>query len=131
MSDVIPAIANLEKAQQRKSPLPEFRVGDTVRVWVLIKEGDKERSQAFEGVCIIEQNYRHRGGEIDLVADDAGTLCFIEVRSRGSSARGSAAETVNHKKQAKVARCAEHYLAFRFRGAPCPCRFDVVAVEAE
>src|SRR5437867_319777 len=52
MSDVIPAIANLEKAQLRKSPLPEFRVGDTVRVWVLIKEGDKERAQAFEGVCI-------------------------------------------------------------------------------
>ncbi len=52
MSDVIPAIAALEKAQLRKTPLPEFRVGDTVRVWVLIKEGDKERAQAFEGVCI-------------------------------------------------------------------------------
>lgn len=52
MSDVIPAIEALENAQQRKTPLPEFRVGDTVRVWVLIKEGDKERAQAFEGVVI-------------------------------------------------------------------------------
>ena len=52
MSDVTPQIASLEKAQQRKNPLPEFRVGDTVRVWVLIKEGDKEREQAYEGVVI-------------------------------------------------------------------------------
>lgn len=51
-SDVVPTIAALEKAQQRKNPLPDFRVGDTVRVWVLIKEGDKERAQAFEGVVI-------------------------------------------------------------------------------
>jgi large subunit ribosomal protein L19 len=56
MSDVVPAIASLEKAQQRKNPLPEFRVGDTVRVWVLIKEGDKERAQAFEGVVISKQH---------------------------------------------------------------------------
>ncbi|MCS6914802.1 MAG: 50S ribosomal protein L19 [Myxococcota bacterium] len=47
-----PAIAKIEQAQLRKNPLPEFRVGDTVRVWVLIKEGDKERAQAFEGVVI-------------------------------------------------------------------------------
>lgn len=52
MSDVIPQIEGLEKAQLRKVPLPEFRVGDTVRVWVLIKEGDKEREQAYEGVVI-------------------------------------------------------------------------------
>jgi large subunit ribosomal protein L19 len=58
MSDVVPAIQALEKAQLRKATLPEFRAGDTVRVWVLIKEGDKERSQAFEGVVI----KRHHAG---------------------------------------------------------------------
>jgi len=52
MSDVVPAIHKLEEDQLRKTPLPQFRVGDTVRVWVLIKEGDKERTQAFEGVVI-------------------------------------------------------------------------------
>ena len=45
MSDVSPIIENLEKTQLRKNPMPEFRVGDTVRVWVLIKEGDKERRE--------------------------------------------------------------------------------------
>jgi len=35
-----------------RSDLPAFRSGDTLRVNVRVKEGDKERIQAFEGVCI-------------------------------------------------------------------------------
>jgi large subunit ribosomal protein L19 len=35
-----------------KENLPDFRPGDTVRVMVRVREGDKERLQAFEGVCI-------------------------------------------------------------------------------
>ena len=38
--------------QQMKKDLPEFRPGDTVRVHVKIKEGDKERIQVFEGMAI-------------------------------------------------------------------------------
>ncbi|MGH9412422.1 MAG: 50S ribosomal protein L19 [Terriglobales bacterium] len=38
--------------QQAGAALPPFNPGDTVRVHVKIKEGDKERIQAFEGVCI-------------------------------------------------------------------------------
>ena len=35
-----------------RSDIPPFRAGDTLRVNVRVKEGDKERLQAFEGVCI-------------------------------------------------------------------------------
>ena len=52
MSDVNPTLAAIEKKQLRKNPHPDFRVGDTVKVMVLIKEGEKERAQAFEGVVI-------------------------------------------------------------------------------
>ena len=52
MSDVVPTIASIEAKQVRKNALPDFRVGDTVRVHVLIKEGEKERAQVFEGVVI-------------------------------------------------------------------------------
>lgn len=41
-----------------KNDVPEFRAGDTVRVHVRIKEGEKERIQIFEGLVI----YRHGGG---------------------------------------------------------------------
>ncbi len=42
--------------QQMKKGLPQFRVGDTVRVHVKIKEGDKERVQVFEGTVISFRN---------------------------------------------------------------------------
>jgi large subunit ribosomal protein L19 len=37
---------------QRRADLPDFDAGDTIRVNVRVREGDKERVQAFEGVCI-------------------------------------------------------------------------------
>jgi large subunit ribosomal protein L19 len=42
--------------QQTKKDLPEFQPGDTVRVHVKIKEGDKERVQVFEGVVIRQRH---------------------------------------------------------------------------
>lgn len=53
-----PIIAAIEKKQMRQD-LPDFRPGDTVKVHVNIKEGDKERIQVYEGVVI-----RRSGGGI-------------------------------------------------------------------
>jgi large subunit ribosomal protein L19 len=39
-----------------KDDIPEFDAGDTVRVNVRVREGDKQRIQAFEGVCIARKN---------------------------------------------------------------------------
>ncbi len=41
---------------KRETPHPAFRMGDTIRVHVKIKEGDKERLQAFEGTVIAKNN---------------------------------------------------------------------------
>ena len=49
------SIQELEQAQL-KNDLPEFGPGDTVRVQVRVKEGDRERLQAFEGVIIAKRN---------------------------------------------------------------------------
>jgi large subunit ribosomal protein L19 len=43
---------SIEKSNRRQSSLPEFRPGDSVKVWAKIREGEKTRLQAFEGVCI-------------------------------------------------------------------------------
>ena len=48
-------IQELEEAQL-KTDLPEFGPGDTERVQVRVKEGDRERLQAFEGVVIAKRN---------------------------------------------------------------------------
>jgi large subunit ribosomal protein L19 len=42
--------------QRKRADHPEFRPGDTIRVHVKIKEGDKERLQAFEGTVIARKN---------------------------------------------------------------------------
>jgi len=42
--------------EQLRSDLPDFAPGDTLRVNVRVREGDKERLQAFEGVCIARKN---------------------------------------------------------------------------
>jgi len=46
-----PRIADIEK-EYRRTDLPAFEPGDTIRVRVRVSEGDKERIQAFEGICI-------------------------------------------------------------------------------
>ena len=53
MVDII-AELNREQAQalEAKRPTPEFTHGDTVKVWVKVREGEKERLQAYEGIVI-------------------------------------------------------------------------------
>ena len=48
-------IKNIENAQL-KAEVPEFHVGDTVKVYAKIKEGNRERIQVFEGTVIKRQN---------------------------------------------------------------------------
>jgi large subunit ribosomal protein L19 len=43
---------SIDKSQRRQAALPEFRPGDSIKVWAKIREGEKTRLQAFEGVCI-------------------------------------------------------------------------------
>lgn len=52
MSEIIRSI---EQAQLR-TDLPEFGIGDTIRVWVKVVEGSRERLQAFEGTVIAKRN---------------------------------------------------------------------------
>lgn len=49
------------EAEQFGAPLPEFRPGDTIRVHAKIVEGDKERIQVFEGVCVRRSEGGNRG----------------------------------------------------------------------
>ena len=52
MNEIIRSI----EAKQIRSDLPAFGIGDTVRVWVKVVEGNRERLQAFEGTVIAKRN---------------------------------------------------------------------------
>ena len=49
-------IIDVIESEGLRKDIPEFRVGDTVKVWVKVVEGVRERLQAFEGVCIARKN---------------------------------------------------------------------------
>ena len=101
--------------------------------------GDDAESLALawlqaRGLALVQRNYRvargprARGGEIDLILRDGdGTLVFVEVRARRSTAQGGAAATVGAAKQRALIFAAQNYL-MRFNALP-PCRFDVVAID--
>ena len=78
------------------------------------------------GYRILERNVKSKRGELDIVARDGRTVCFVEVRLRRSSA--VAAESVDARKRQSLARAAEHYLLSQ-RISAMPCRFDVVTVD--
>ena len=92
-------------------------------------EREAARRLEAEGYTIRARNFRARAGEIDVIAEENGTLCFIEVKGRSGPGYGTPAEAVTLEKQRRLFRAAEEYLVRERLGAP-PCRFDVVTVDA-
>jgi putative endonuclease len=80
------------------------------------------------GYAILATRHRTRFGEIDIIAEDRGVLVFVEVKTRRSMRRGSAAEALTRAKCRRVAAMALDYLAWTGR-LDQPCRFDVVAID--
>jgi putative endonuclease len=77
---------------------------------------------------VLERNWRCRSGEIDIIAEHEGRLIFIEVRARKLGGRfGTAAESVDRRKQQKVRDTAQVYLRSAGR-ANVSVRFDVIAI---
>lgn len=79
------------------------------------------------GFEIVERNAVTEAGEIDIVAREGETLCFVEVKARKGGAYGPALEAVPRRKQQRIARAAALYLAAA--GLEVPCRFDVLAMD--
>ena len=92
-------------------------------------EGERAAAQFLErrGYRILAYNYRTRLGEIDLIAEDKGTLVFIEVKVRGTDRFGGPAMAITVAKQARIARLAQQFLTAR-RLEDRPCRFDAVLI---
>lgn len=91
--------------------------GENLAVWYLKKNGYK----------IIEQNYRNRIGEIDIIAREKKTIVFVEVKSRKSIRYGNPKFAVTPKKQRKISMVALYYLKTT-KQIDAKARFDVVAI---
>jgi putative endonuclease len=80
-----------------------------------------------QGYRIAERNVSYRAGELDAVALDGDTLCFIEIKARSNRHYGAAIESVTPQKQRRIARAAALYLARHPHDGPC--RFDVLGMD--
>ncbi len=81
------------------------------------------------GFDILARRFRARHGEIDIVAFDAGTLVFVEIKTRASGRYGGPWEFVDREKQRNLQSAADEFIS-RFDMGAYACRFDIVAVTA-
>jgi large subunit ribosomal protein L19 len=91
-------VVELVNKPTMRSDLPQFEAGDTIRVAVKIKEGDKERIQNFEGLCIAKQNagaaksfnvrkMSHGVGVERIFLETSPRIAKIEVLQKGKVRR--------------------------------------------
>ncbi len=80
------------------------------------------------GYTIIQQNYRCRDGEMDIIAQKQETLVFFEVRTKKSFIFGSPEESITDKKREKLKTVAENY-GQDHGGLPPQWRIDLIAIE--
>lgn len=82
-----------------------------------------------EGLRLLARNSRFRGGELDLVMLDDTTLVVVEVRARSHSGFGSAAESVDARKQARLIHATRQFLVAHPEHDERAVRFDVVTFD--
>lgn len=87
-----------------RTNLPDFLPGDTIRVMVRVREGDKERLQAFEGVCV-----GRRGGGIDETFTVRKLSAGVGVE-RIFPLHGPSIDSIEMVRRGRVRRAKLYYL---------------------
>ena len=93
----------------------------------------EQRAEHFllqNGLQLITRNFSPSSGEIDLIMRDDIHIAFIEVRFRSTIRFGGAVGSVTRAKQQKLIKCARTFLVKNPAWATHPCRFDVIAYDA-
>ena len=90
-------------AKTQRTDIPEFKSGDTVRVQVKIKEGDKERLQAFEGVVIKRDNGPQASFTVRKISFGQGVERIFPINSK-------VVDKVDVVRSSKVRRAKLYYL---------------------
>jgi len=110
--------------------LPDVGIGE----WRKRMGGRGEAAAAqflqAHGYTVLAQNWRTRGGEIDLVAERTGVLVFVEVKARTSHRFGTPEEAITPAKRRKLIRTAQAYLHSRGK-EDSEWRIDVIALDLD
>jgi putative endonuclease len=95
------------------------KAGESIAVKYLQKKG-------YE---ILEQNFRTKMGEIDIIARQNERVIFVEVKRRSSGRFGKGYEAVGWHKQQQIIKVAHYYI--KINELKVLCRFDVISIDGE
>jgi putative endonuclease len=101
-----------------------------------LDKGQNAENQAKEfllkkGLKLINQNYRAKCGEIDLIMADHNMAIVVEVRYRESKSHGGAVESIDNKKRKRIINCASLWWNKQGQYQFSSLRFDVIAIEGQ
>lgn len=102
----------------------------TTRNKELLRKGEEAAAKFLyrRGYEIMERDWKGEVGEIDIVAEDHGTLVFCEVKTRMNNDSGFPSEVVSKAKRERYEKLAIEYLSKHVISVDMPVRFDVVAL---
>lgn len=83
------------------------------------------------GVTVLEENYRNRTGEIDLIGMDGNYLVFFEVKYRSGVQKGYPTEAVTFAKQRTICMVSDYYRMSKGLPESTPVRYDVISIIGE
>ena len=109
------------------TPFKGFHKQDHTRARGRSAEEDGVSWLEGQGLRIVGRNVQFKAGELDAVALEGETLCFIEIKARATTRFGEAIWAVTRRKQRQIAAAAMLYLATHPHDGPC--RFDVLAMD--
>jgi putative endonuclease len=94
------------------------------------REGENRASKLLEeaGFRIIERNYRSEAGEVDIIAEDHGTLVFVEVKAWSTYGFENLEYAIDKKKQKKIIETAKIFLENHREYSSNQVRFDVIFI---
>jgi len=79
-----------------------------------------------KGYVILERDWHSGHRDIDIIAQQDGSIIFVEVKTRRSTDFGSPAQAVDYHKQQNLLRAINHYI--HYRHLDIPWRFDVISI---
>lgn len=86
-----------------------------------------EKFLKMRGYEIIEREWVCDAGEVDFIAEDEGTLVFVEVKTRNMTDKGMPDEAITEEKRKRFENIAANYLA-RNEHEECAIRFDIIGI---
>ena len=81
-----------------------------------------------QGLSLIQRNYRHQQGEIDLIMQDHAHLIFIEVKSRSQGAFTHECHHITPKKQRTIIHTSQHFIMRHAQFSDLAIRYDAVLI---